>query len=48
VPEPTGNRPQKHRRSVLTAETTGLIIVAVLILILILIRNARLIPWGAR
>jgi hypothetical protein len=38
----------QHRHSIYAAEATGLLLMAVLLLILTLIRYWRDIPWGAR
>ena len=38
----------QHRHSVYAAESTGLLVIAVLLLILCLIRYWQFIPWGAR
>jgi hypothetical protein len=38
----------RHRHSIYAAEATGLLLMAVLLLILTLIRYWRYIPWSAR
>jgi len=52
VPMPIANPRQqpgsRARRSVLTLEATGVLIIAILILILTLARYWHHIPWGAR
>jgi hypothetical protein len=46
-PQPT---PVEHHRTpqIYTLETTGLLVIAVLILVLTLVRYWHAIPWGAR
>ena len=55
--EPQDHEPQdhedrdnqhQHRHSIYAAEATGLLLMAVLLLVLTLIRYWRDIPWGAR
>ena len=38
----------KHRHSIYAAEATGLLVIAVLLLVLTIIRYWRYIPWSAR
>jgi hypothetical protein len=38
----------RHRHSIYAAEATGLLLMAVLLLVLTIIRYWRYIPWGAR
>jgi hypothetical protein len=45
--EPQDNQHQ-HRHSIYAAEATGLLLMAVLLLILTVIRYWRYIPWSAR
>lgn len=48
-PEPERTPPERHPiPEVYTLETTGLLVIAVLILILTLIRYWHHIPWSAR
>jgi len=48
-PEPERTPPERHPiPEVYTLETTGLLVIAVLILVLTLIRYWHHIPWGAR
>jgi hypothetical protein len=42
------NNKHQHRHSIYAAEATGLLLMAVLLLILTLIRYWRDIPWSAR
>jgi hypothetical protein len=41
-------RQHQHRHSIYAAEATGLLLMAVLLLILTIIRYWRYIPWSAR
>jgi hypothetical protein len=47
-PQRQPEKPPAHPPRVYTLEATGLIIIAVLVLILTVIRYWRHIPWGAR
>jgi hypothetical protein len=51
-PKPTADDKRhdqhEHRHSIYAAEATGLLLVAVLLLILTIIRYWRYIPWSAR
>jgi hypothetical protein len=52
-PQPVAdNQPQdnkhQHRHSIYAAEATGLLLMAVLLLVLTIIRYWRYIPWSAR
>lgn len=52
-PKPVAeNQPQdnkhQHRHSIYAAEATGLLLMAVLLLVLTIIRYWRYIPWSAR
>jgi hypothetical protein len=42
------NKSHRHRHSIYAAEATGLLLMAVLLLILTVIRYWRYIPWSAR
>jgi len=42
------DNPHQHRHAIYAAEATGLLVMAVLLLILTIIRYWRYIPWGAR
>jgi hypothetical protein len=48
LPKPPADKSHRHRNSIYAAESTGLIILAVLLLIFTVIRYWRNIPWGAR
>ncbi len=47
-PKAHGDHQHRHRHSIYAAEATGLLLMAVLLLILTLIRYWRDIPWSAR
>jgi hypothetical protein len=42
------DKQRQHRHSVYAAEATGLLLMAVLLLVLTIIRYWRYIPWSAR
>jgi hypothetical protein len=46
--KPVANDEHRHRHSLYAAEASGLLVIAVLLLILCLIRYWQYIPWGAR
>jgi len=51
VNSPAARKPEsdnKHRHSIYAAEATGLLVIAVLLLVLTIIRYWRYIPWSAR
>jgi hypothetical protein len=48
LPKPPVGKSYRHRNSIYAAESAGLIILAVLLLIFTVIRYWRDIPWGAR
>lgn len=48
LPTPQTNSNRKHRYAIYAAESTGLLILAVLLLVFTVIRYWRHIPWGAR
>ena len=51
VNPPVSPKPEsdnKHRHSIYAAEATGLLVIAVLLLVLTIIRYWRYIPWSAR
>jgi hypothetical protein len=47
-PEPTPQKPRRPVPEIHTLETTGLLVIAILILVLTLIRYWHHIPWSAR
>jgi len=47
-PKPQPERAEHHLPQVYTLETTGLLVIAVLVLILTLVRYWHNIPWNAR
>jgi hypothetical protein len=47
-PKSASDDKHQHRHSVYAAEATGLLLIAVLLLILTIIRYWRYIPWSAR
>jgi len=51
-PKPTSDNQQsnkhQHRHPIYAAEATGLLVMAVLLLVLTIIRYWRYIPWSAR
>jgi hypothetical protein len=44
---PSAPRPRKENSRILSAEATGVLIVALLILVITVVRYWRNIPWGA-
>jgi len=46
-PKPAADNKRQHRHAIYAAEATGLLLVAVLLLILTIIRYWRYIPWNA-
>jgi hypothetical protein len=46
--KPAAENTHEHRHSVYAAEATGLLVMAVLLLVLIIVRYWRYIPWSAR
>jgi hypothetical protein len=48
VPTKPASDKHRHRHSIYAAEATGLLLIAVLLLILTIIRYWRYIPWSAR
>jgi hypothetical protein len=47
-PKPASDNKHQHRHSIYAAEATGLLVIAVLLLVLTIIRYWRYIPWSAR
>ena len=47
-PKPVSDNKHRHRHSIYAAEATGLLLMAVLLLVLTIIRYWRYIPWSAR
>jgi hypothetical protein len=47
-PKPASDNKHQHRHSIYAAEATGLLVMAVLLLVLTIIRYWRYIPWSAR
>jgi hypothetical protein len=47
-PKPASDNKHQHHHSIYAAEATGLLIMAVLLLVLTIIRYWRYIPWSAR
>jgi hypothetical protein len=47
-PKPVADNKHQHYHSIYAAEATGLLLMAVLLLILTVIRYWRYIPWSAR
>jgi len=47
-PKPASDNKDQHRHSIYAAEATGLLVIAVLLLVLTIIRYWRYIPWSAR
>ncbi len=47
-PKPAADSKHQHRHSIYAAEATGLLVMAVLLLVLTIIRYWRYIPWSAR
>jgi hypothetical protein len=48
APKPAADNKHQHRHSIYAAEATGLLLMAVLLLVLTIIRYWRYIPWSAR
>jgi hypothetical protein len=48
LPKPHAADRHQHRRAIYAAESTGLLILAVLLLVFTVIRYWRDIPWSAR
>jgi hypothetical protein len=48
APKPASDNKHQHRHSIYAAEATGLLVIAVLLLVLTIIRYWRYIPWSAR
>jgi hypothetical protein len=48
APKPASDNKHHHRHSIYAAEATGLLVIAVVLLVLTNIRNWRYIPWSAR
>jgi hypothetical protein len=46
--KPAADDKHQHRHSIYAAEATGLLLMAVLLLVLTIIRYWRYIPWSAR
>jgi hypothetical protein len=46
--KPVADDQHRHRHSLYASEASGLLIIAVLLLILTLVRYWQYIPWGAR
>jgi len=47
-PKPASENKHQHRHSIYAAEATGLLVMAVLLLVLTIVRYWRYIPWSAR
>ena len=47
-PKPESDNRHQHRHSIYAAEATGLLVIAVLLLVLTIVRYWRYIPWSAR
>jgi len=47
-PKPASDNKHQHRHSIYAAEASGLLVIAVLLLVLTIIRYWRYIPWSAR
>ncbi|HKM46574.1 MAG TPA: hypothetical protein VJX69_03255 [Terriglobales bacterium] len=47
-PKPVADNKHRHHHSIYAAEASGLLLMAVLLLILTIIRYWRYIPWSAR
>jgi hypothetical protein len=47
-PKPASDSKHQHRHSIYAAEATGLLVIAVVLLVLTIIRYWRYIPWSAR
>jgi hypothetical protein len=47
-PKPVADNKHQHHHAIYAAEATGLLLMAVLLLILTIIRYWRYIPWSAR
>jgi hypothetical protein len=48
LPKPHADDSHPHRRAIYAAESTGLLILAVLLLVFTVLRYWRDIPWSAR
>jgi hypothetical protein len=48
VADPDEHAKHEHRHSVYAAEATGLLVIALLLLVLVVIRYWQYIPWRAR
>jgi hypothetical protein len=48
APKSAADNKHQHRHSIYAAEATGLLVIAVLLLVLTIIRYWRYIPWSAR
>jgi hypothetical protein len=48
APKPASDNKHQHRHSMYAAEATGLLVIAVVLLVLTIIRYWRYIPWSAR
>jgi len=48
TPKPASDNKHQHHHSIYAAEATGLLVIAVLLLVLTIIRYWRYIPWSAR
>ncbi len=47
-PKPVADNKHQHHHAIYAAEATGLLLMAVLLLVLTIIRSWRYIPWSAR
>ncbi|HYW39286.1 MAG TPA: hypothetical protein VE957_14325 [Terriglobales bacterium] len=47
-PKPVADNKHQHHHAIYAAEATGLLLMAVLLLVLTIIRYWRYIPWSAR
>jgi hypothetical protein len=47
-PKPASDNKRQHRHSIYAAEATGLLVIAVVLLVLTIVRYWRYIPWSAR
>jgi hypothetical protein len=48
APKPASDNKHHHRHSIYAAEATGLLVIAVVLLVLTIVRYWRYIPWSAR
>jgi len=48
LPKPHADDRHQHRRAIYVAESTGLLILALLLLVFTVLRYWRYIPWSAR